>query len=493
MTYILSIDQGTSSSRAIIFDDTGKIVATEQCPLTLDCPQSGWVEFDVEAMWQSVLRCLRAVLQTSGLAAKQIQAIGITNQRETTIIWNKKTGKPIYPAIVWQDRRTAARCLELNQDQNLVEYCQSNTGLLIDPYFSATKIEWVLQNVSGARQLANQGDLAFGTVDCYLLWRLTGGQVHATDATNASRTLLYDIRQGRWDEYLLRTFSIPLSLLPAVKDCNAHFGFTDDSLLGHAIPITGIVGDQQAAAIGNGCIEPGAVKSTYGTGCFVLLNTGEQQVKSQHRLLSTIAYQVSSKVAYALEGSIFVAGAATGWLRKGLQLEEQIQDTQAMASSLPDNGGVYFVPALTGLGAPYWQPNARGVIIGLSLDVGVSHLVRAALEAVCYQTRDLLDVLQKDYPVNIKGLRVDGGMVKNQWLLQFLADICGTDIVRSECAESTALGAAVMAALGVGIFENLSDVQRMWRQESVYYPAMQEWQLEQLLTGWKQALQTLLA
>lgn len=484
----MSIDQGTSSSRAIIFNRTGDIIASDQRELALDCPQKDWVEFDVDSMWQSVLLCMQAALQQSGLSAHQIQAIGITNQRETTIVWHRKTGLPIYPAIVWQDRRTAVECEALQKDESLVAYCQQNTGLLLDSYFSATKLKWILNEVEGARSLAQKGELAFGTVDSYLVWRLTGGQVHATDATNASRTLLYNIQQGQWDKKLLDVFDIPESVLPEVRDCNAQFGLLDQSLLGANIPITGVIGDQQAAAVGQGCIEPGSIKSTYGTGCFVLLNTGEQQVHSQHRLLSTLAYQVSSEVCYALEGSIFVAGAATGWLRQELKLQEHIQDTQALASSLNHNGGVYFVPALTGLGAPYWQPKARGVIVGLGLDTGIAHLVRAALEAVCYQTRDLLHVMQQEYEFDFSLLKVDGGMVKNQWLLQFLADICGVDIVRSRCAESTALGAAVMAALGVGLFEKLTDVHQMWQQQAVYQSAMDDTLKQQLIAGWQQAL-----
>jgi glycerol kinase len=484
---ILAIDQGTTSSRAILFDASGKARAEAQQEFAQHYPHDGWVEHDPEEIWSTTLDVCRQVGAASGVDTKSIAAIGITNQRETTIVWERSTGKAIYPAIVWQDRRTAAHCDALHAagHENVVS---RKTGLLLDPYFSATKIAWILDNVDGARDKAERGELAFGTVDCFLLWRLTGGRVHATDATNASRTMLFDIHSQSWDDELLDIFNVPLSVMPEVRDCAAHFGDTDAELLGRVIPVTGIAGDQQAAAVGQACFSPGMIKSTYGTGCFVLVNTGDKPAHSRNRLLTTVCYRLDGKVTYAIEGSIFIAGAAVQWLRDGVGLINSASETEALASSLENNRGVYLVPAFTGLGAPYWDAHARGGLFGLTRDTGVAEITRAALESVCYQTQDLLRAIADDGAADLAALRVDGGMVANNWLMQFLSDIVDLRVERPVVTETTALGAACLAGVQAGVFDSLDAVGANWQMDRSYEPAMNASERERLLAGWAKAV-----
>jgi glycerol kinase len=481
---ILSIDQGTTSSRAMVFDATGKALATAQKEFAQHYPHDGWVEHDAEEIWSTTLDVCR---QASAVDAKSIAAIGITNQRETTIVWDRGTGKALYRAIVWQDRRTAGHCdaLRAAGHEDLVG---RKTGLLLDPYFSATKIAWILDNVDGARDGAERGDLAFGTVDCFLLWRLTGGRVHATDATNASRTMLFDIHTQSWDDELLDIFRVPRGVLPEVRDCAAYFGNTQAELLGRTIPITGMAGDQQAAAVGQACFSPGMIKSTYGTGCFVLVNTGEQAARSRNRLLTTVCYRLDGKVTYALEGSIFIAGAAVQWLRDGIGIIQSAAESEALASSLPDNRGVYLVPAFTGLGAPYWDAHARGGLFGITRDTGVAEITRATLESVCYQTRDLLQAVADDGAADLSALRVDGGMVGNNWLMQFLADIVDLRVERPVVTETTALGAAYLAGVQAGVFDSLDDITAHWRVDRSFEPVMNASERKRLLAGWAKAV-----
>lgn len=486
-TFILAIDQGTTSTRAIIFSREGKIISQHQQEIKQYFPQEGWVEHDPEEIWRTTLVCCQEALTKANLLAKQIAAIGISNQRETTLIWDRKTGKTLYPAIVWQDRRTTEFC-EQHADHAREININEKTGLLLDPYFSATKIAWILDHVAGARQRAEQGELAFGTIETFLLWHLTAGKCHFTDATNASRTLLFNIHTQKWDPELLQFFAIPPSLLPEVLDNNAHFGIVEPSLLGHAIPITGMAGDQQAATFGQACFQPGMIKSTYGTGCFVLVNTGDKCVVSRNKLLATIAYRLNGKVAYGLEGSIFVAGAAVQWLRDALHLIAKAQETQELAAMIPDTGGVYLVPAFTGLGAPYWDPKARGALLGLTRNTGIPHIVRAALEAVCYQTRDLLQAMGSDYKGTITTLRVDGGMVTNNWLLQFLADILNTPVERAAITETSALGAAFLAGLGAGIYTSLAEINTLWSSDKVFTASMDANKRENLYQNWQHAV-----
>ena len=484
---ILAIDQGTTSSRAMIFDERGQVQAMAQEEFPQYFPESGWVEHDGEEIWSSVLSvCKNALSESSG-----VDAIGITNQRETTLIWERSTGRPIYKAIVWQDRRTADRCKAL-KDAGHETQVQDKTGLLLDPYFSASKIAWILDHVDGARQRAEAGELAFGTIDCFLVWRLTAGAVHATDATNASRTSLFDINLGCWDDELLELFQVPKALLPQVRDCAADFGMTAAGVLDQEYPIRGIAGDQQAAAIGQACLSPGMIKSTYGTGCFVLLNTGEQRLYSQHRLLSTIAYRLAGKNYYALEGSIFIAGAALQWLRDGLGILTNAQQSEALAASLKDNHGVYLVPAFTGLGAPHWDPHARGAIFGITRDTGPAHLARAGLESIAYQTADLLQAMAADGAGDIQNLRVDGGMVANEWFMQFLADVLDIPVQRPVVAETTALGAACLAAVGAGLHESLEAATGMWQKDANFEPDMKAPQREALLSDWRKAVSKVL-
>ena len=491
-SYLLAIDQGTTSTRAIIFDMKAKARGSHQIELKQSFPNDGWVEHDPEEIWESTVACCHEAIKVAGVDVKKIKCIGISNQRETTIVWDRKTGKAIYPAIVWQDRRTTEQCYQLSQQSGLEEKIVKKTGLLIDPYFSASKIRWILNHVSGARKRAVNGDLAFGTIDSFLLWRLTSGKSHATDATNASRTMLFNIHDQQWDKELLEIFEIPKALLPGVLDNAAEFGKTDVTLFGEEIPITGMAGDQQAATVGQACFSKGMVKSTYGTGCFVLMNTGDKAVLSKNRLLSTIAYRLNGKVTYGLEGSIFVAGAAVQWLRDAMHLIANAKETQKMALSVNDTGGVYMVPAFTGLGAPYWDPQARAALLGLTRDSQVEHIVRAALEAVCYQTCDLMQAMQDDSKSKINTLRIDGGMVANDWLLQFLSDILDIDVDRPTCTETSALGAAFLAGLGVGLYKNLNDVRHLWCLEKQFSPTMPNEKRNRLYEGWKGAVKRIL-
>ncbi len=484
MSYILSIDQGTTSSRVIVYDEGARPVFTAQEEFTQYYPGDGLVEHDADDIWTSVLSCLKQALEFT----KDIAGIGITNQRETTVVWDKLSGKPIHKAIVWQDRRTAAMCDRLKAE-GFESLITDKTGLLLDPYFSGTKIAWILDHVEGARTRAERGELAFGTIDSWLIYRLTGGRVHATDATNASRTLIYNIKRGQWDTELLALFDIPKSLLPEVKDCADDYGVTDAGVVGVQIPITGVAGDQQAAAIGQGCFSPGDIKSTYGTGCFVLLNTGTEKLTSQNRLLSTIAYRLDGQTSYALEGSIFMAGATVQWLRDGLGIIKTAAETEALARSLTSNDGVYLVPAFTGLGAPWWDAEARAAISGMSRATGRAHFARAALEAVCYQTHDLLGAMQKD-GATINTLKVDGGMAANNWAMQFLADILGLNVTRPANMETTALGAALLAGHQCGLYGDV----RAFKSETdkAFTPDMGDDERTDLLAGWRGALERVL-
>ena len=489
--HILAIDQGTTSTRAIVFDDGGNPLASAQKEFTQIFPRDGWVEHDPEEIWQTTLEVVRDALANSEALGGEVIALGITNQRETTVVWDRSTGQPIYNAIVWQDRRTADVCERLKSNGNN-QLVTERTGLLLDPYFSGTKIAWILDNVDGARARALSGDLAFGTTDCFLLWRLTGGEIHATDATNASRTMLFNIHENVWDETLLTLLDVPISLLPEVKDSADDFGLCRKEIIGKSIPVRGIAGDQQAAAIGQACVQPGMIKSTYGTGCFVLLNTGEQALVSDHRLLTTIAYRVNGKTSYALEGSIFIAGAAIQWLRDGIQIINNAEQSESLARGLTSNHGVYLVPAFTGLGAPHWDPHARGALFGLTRDTGIAELVRAALESVCYQTNDLVGAMQKDGASAAAALRVDGGMVGNDWLMQFLADVLNVAVERPVVTETTALGAAYLAGLRSGMFDSLSDLSAHWQRQSIFEPAMEASVRQRLIDGWQQAVSKVL-
>ncbi|MCT4656917.1 MAG: glycerol kinase GlpK [Cohaesibacter sp.] len=492
-SYILSIDQGTTSSRAILFDKDYRICSTAQQEFTQYFPDSGWVEHDPEEIWDSVVATCKAAMAKLDASADNIAAIGITNQRETTLVWDIETGRCIHNAIVWQDRRTSQVCRTLKEagHEDLV---REKTGLLLDPYFSGTKVAWILEHTEGARARAEAGKLAFGTVDSFLLWRLTGGKVHATDATNASRSLLYDIKAGEWSAELLDLLGVPSNMcLPEVKDCASDFGTTDPDLFGGPIAIAGIAGDQQAATVGQACFEPGMLKSTYGTGCFALLNIGEAPTISQNRLLTTIAYQLDGKPVYALEGSIFVAGAAVQWLRDGLQIVEKASQTGAMADEADPNQDVYLVPAFVGMGAPYWDADCRGALYGLTRGTGPNELARAALEAVCYQTKDLLSAMQKDWASTGQSaaetvLRVDGGMVASNWTMQFLSDILDAPVDRPQILETTALGAAYLAGYQVGFYPAPDAFAQHWKLERRFDPAMGVGIREAKYTGWQEAV-----
>ncbi len=483
--YILSIDQGTTSSRALLFDERGQHVATAQQEFKQYFPEDGWVEHDANEIWLTTLNVCREVLQDYDTSL--VKAIGITNQRETTVIWDRKTGEPIHPAIVWQDRRTAAFCEELKV-QGFEETINKKTGLLIDPYFSASKIRWILNEVEGARERAEAGELAFGTVDSYLLWRLTEGKSHFTDATNASRTSLFNIETQQWDEELLKIFDIPSALLPEVKDSSDDFGECAAHWFEAVLPICSMIGDQQSALVGQACFAPGMVKSTYGTGCFMVLNTGAQLIRSQSRLLSTVAYRVNGQVTYALEGSIFVAGAAIQWLRDGLQLIGHARESEQLAEQVGYENPVYLVPAFTGLGAPYWDPNARGALFGLTRDTGIAEIVTAGLQAVCYQTRDLLSAMERD-GAEVSALYVDGGMVVNDWVTQFLADVLNVNVERPAIVETTALGAAYLAGLRVGMFASLEEIRKLWALDNRFVPALDRHTADQLYSGWLEAVE----
>ena len=480
---ILAIDQGTTSTRAIVFDLEGGIRATAQRELPQIFPDDGWVEHDPEEIWRATLAVCSEVLAKAG----DVAGIGITNQRETTVIWDRATGRPIHNAIVWQDRRGAALCRKLEAEGH-GPLVQRLTGLLFDPYFSASKLVWLLENVPGARARAEKGELAAGTIDSFLLWRFTGGQVHATDATNASRTLLFDIHRQAWSEELLALFGIPRALLPEVRDTAAEFGTTEAGLFDRPLPVLAMIGDQQAAGVGQACFEPGMIKSTYGTGCFVLVNSGREAPQSKNRLVTTVGVRIKGRTTYALEGSIFIAGAAVQWLRDRLGFVTQSSETAAIAAGLPGNAGVYLVPAFTGLGAPYWEPEARGALFGLTRDVGRAEIVRAALEAVCYQTRDLMQAMAADGAPRPTALRVDGGMSANDWVMQFLADILGLPVERPGVTETTALGAAYVAGLQAGLFASTAEIAKRWRRERLFEPKMKEAERDRLYAGWQGAV-----
>ncbi len=483
--HILAIDQGTTSTRAIVFDAAGVPRAAAQEELRQIFPAEGWVEHDPAEIWAATLAVCGQALAGAGLAARDMAAIGITNQRETTILWERESGRPVMNAIVWQDRRTAGLCGRLVEDGH-EDMVARKTGLVVDPYFSASKIAWILDNVAGARDRAERGELAFGTVDAFLLWRLTG--VHATDATNAARTMLFDIHEQAWDDELLDLFGVPRAILPEVRDNSGEFGVAQAAHLGGEIPVTGMAGDQQAACVGQACFGPGMTKCTFGTGAFVLMNTGSAPVTSANRLLTTLAYRLEGRPVYAVEGSIFNAGTAVQWLRDGLGLIADAGETEALAAGIPDTGGVYLVPAFTGLGAPYWDPAARGAVLGLTRDSGRAEIARAALESVCYQTRDLMTAMAEDGAARPAALRVDGGMVANDWFLQYLADILDLPVERPAVVETTALGAAYLAGLGVGLYGSLEDVAGQWRCQRRFEPKLAAERRERLYAGWLEAV-----
>lgn len=488
MTHILAIDQGTTSSRAIIFDGDMKIVASAQEEFTQHFPQSGWVEHDPADLWSTTAGTCRAAIERAGITAEDIAAIGITNQRETTLVWDKVTGEPVHNAIVWQDRRTSDYCRELRDAGHEAMFTE-RTGLLLDPYFSGTKLRWILENVEGVRERAEAGELLFGTVDSFLIWKMTGGAAHVTDATNAARTLLYDIRKGRWSATICKMLGIPMQMLPEVKDCAADFGMCRADLFGKSLPILGVAGDQQAATVGQACFQPGMMKSTYGTGCFALLNTGDTPVASKNRMLTTIAYQFDGKPTYALEGSIFIAGAVVQWLRDGIKIIREASETQPLAEKADQGQEVIMVPAFTGLGAPYWDADCRGAIFGLTRGTGPEEFARAALESVGYQTRDLLEAMKADWGADGEDvLRVDGGMTASDWAMQFLSDIIGAQVDRPEVLETTALGAAWLAGSRAGIYPDMEGFAQNWALERRFEPDMDEATRDRKYAGWKKAV-----
>ncbi len=488
MKYVLALDQGTTSSRAILFDYEGQIREVAQKEFEQIFPQPGWVEHDPTEIWSSQISVAAEALSRAGIAASDVAAIGITNQRETTIVWDRTTGEPIHNAIVWQDRRTSAICDRL-KDQGYVDLFQEKTGLIIDAYFSGTKIKWILDHVDGAREKAQRGDLAFGTVDSWLVWKLTRGARHITDATNASRTLIYNIREGRWDDELLDILDIPRSMLPEVRSCSEVYGETDSDAFPAAIPIAGIAGDQQAALFGQMCTEPGMGKNTYGTGAFMVQHTGTEAVKSENNLLTTIAYQIDGTTYYALEGSIFIAGAVVQWLRDGLKIIRSSSEVEKLAQSVDDNGGIYIVPAFSGLGAPHWDQYARGIIAGLTRGVTKAHIARAALEGIAYQVADVIDAMEADSDIETKELRADGGAAANEMLLQFQSDILGIPVVRPQTLETTALGAAYLAGLAVGYWDDQEDIRSQWMIDRKFMPSMDAEHVDELRTGWHKALE----
>ena len=488
-TSILAIDQGTTSSRAIVFDTQGQARQVAQQEFAQHYPADGWVEHDPEEIWSSVLGVTKNVLsQMDGSPA----AIGITNQRETTVVWDRNSGQPIYNAIVWQDRRTADLCESLRSEGHETDIT-ARTGLLLDPYFSASKIAWILDHVEDARERAVSGELAFGTIDTFLLWRLTGGRVHATDATNASRTALFNIHKQCWDNALLDLFRVPEAILPKVMDTADDFGLTEKNILGASIPVGALVGDQQAALVGQGCLTRGMLKSTYGTGCFAMLNTGASAYESRHRLLSTVGYRLGGKTTFALEGSIFMAGASVQWLRDTVGLVQSADESAVLAASLESNDGVYLVPAFTGLGAPHWNPHTRGTLLGMTRDTGPAHIARAVLEAVCYQSYELLEAMADDVGEDIEMLRIDGGMANNDWLAQYLADITRTPVARPALLETTALGAARLAGLQAGVFDDLNALQEAWIADQTFDPSMSNSQRQTLLSTWQRAVSAAIA
>lgn len=482
--YILSFDQGTTSSRAIIFDHAGSIISIAQKEFTQLYPQPGWVEHDAAEIWATQLAVAVEAVSKAGLKATDIAAIGITNQRETTVVWDRETGTPIHNAIVWQDRRTAAFCDELKVNSD--KLIQEKTGLIVDAYFSATKIRWILDNVEGARQKAQEGKLAFGTIDTWLVWKLTGGKVHATDITNASRTMLFNIHTCTWDDELLKLLDVPASMLPQVRSSSEVFGETDQQILAAQIPIAGIAGDQQAALFGQMCTEKGMVKNTYGTGCFMLMNIGDKPILSKNNLVTTIAWKIDGKVQYALEGSIFIGGAVVQWLRDGLGIIKKSEDVEALAKKVTDNGGVYLVPAFAGLGAPYWDQHARGTIVGITRGTTSGHIARAALESIALQTMDVLTAMQADAGAPIKELRVDGGATSNDLLLQIQANVLQATVIRPEITETTAIGAAYLAGLAVGFWKNIDEIKKQWKLNKSFSPDTDN--PTQLTKGWQKAI-----
>ncbi|MCT4596119.1 MAG: glycerol kinase GlpK [Anaeromicrobium sp.] len=486
--YVMALDQGTTSSRAILFDHDGKIVKVAQKEFTQIYPKPGWVEHDGMEIWGSQMGVAREVLETSGISSEEIAAIGITNQRETTLVWDKETGKPIHNAIVWQCRRTASICDDI-KSRGFDTYIRDNTGLVVDAYFSGTKVKWILDNVEGARERAKKGELLFGNVDTWLIWNLTRGKVHVTDYSNASRTMLYNIKELKWDEKILEDFDIPKCMLPEVRPSSEVYGHTDEKMFGGAmIPIGGAAGDQQAALFGQACFEPGMAKNTYGTGCFMLMQTGEEFVPSNNGLLTTIAWGVDGKVEYALEGSIFVAGASVQWLRDELKLISDAKDSEYFAKKAEDTAGVYVVPAFVGLGAPYWDMYARGTIVGLTRGANRNHIIRATLESIAYQTRDVLEAMQEDSKINLTELKVDGGAVANNFLMGFQADALGVPVVRPEIIETTAMGAAYLAGLAVGFWESKDEITKRWNVDKKFNPSMEDDKKEKLYAGWKKAV-----
>ena len=485
--FILSFDQGTTSSRAIVFDKNGTIKSVAQKEFTQIFPQPGWVEHDANEIWSTQLGVAVEAVSQAGLSVKQIAAIGITNQRETTVVWDKVTGNPIYNAIVWQDRRTATFCDQL-KEQGYLQPIQRKTGLIIDAYFSATKLKWILDNVAGARDKAANGELCFGTIDTWLLWKLTNGMVHATDVSNASRTMLYNIHELKWDRELLELMNIPAGILPEVRSSSEVYGHTQNILTAENIPIAGIAGDQQAALFGQMCTQPGMVKNTYGTGCFMLMNTGEKPVISTNNLLTTIAWQINGKTNYALEGSVFIAGAVVQWLRDGLKVIRSSSEIEGLAKEVESTDGVYLVPAFAGLGAPYWNQHARGTIVGITRGTTAAHFARAALESIAYQTMDVVNAMQFDAGITVKELRVDGGATGNDFLMQFQSDILNTKVIRPQVTETTALGAAYLAGLAVGYWKNMEEIQEQWQVDRIFEPAMSEDERKHSSKEWQRAI-----
>lgn len=485
--YILSFDQGTTSSRAIVFDKNGAIFSTAQKEFTQIFPQPGWVEHDANEIWSTQIGVAAEAITKAGLSIQNIAAIGITNQRETTVVWDKKTGIPVYNAIVWQDRRTADYCDQLKAAGH-AKLIQEKTGLIVDAYFSATKVKWILDNVAGARERAMNGELLMGTIDTWLVWKLTNGQVHVTDVSNASRTMLYNIHSLQWDQDLLERFSIPAAMLPQVKSSSEIYGYTQSILTSHPVPIAGIAGDQQAALFGQQCTQPGMVKNTYGTGCFMLMNTGEKPVASTNQLLTTIAWQVNGVTHYALEGSVFIAGAVVQWLRDGLKIIRTSAEIETLAGEVSSAEGVYVVPAFAGLGAPYWNQHARGTIVGITRGTTSAHIARAAVESIAFQTMDVLKAMEADSGISIKELRVDGGATVNNMLMQFQADLLQTAVVRPTTVETTALGAAYLAGLAVGFWSSVSEIQSIWEKDRVFSPEMSLADRDALAAGWAKAV-----
>lgn len=485
--YILALDQGTSSSRAIVFDHEGRICATAQKEFPQHFPKPGWVEHDPKDIWSSEASVIAEAITSMGINGLNIAGIGITNQRETTIVWDSETGEPVYNAIVWQDRRTSEYCDSL-KEQNLTGFIREKTGLIIDAYFSATKIRWILENVPGARARAEAGKLRFGTVDTWLLWNLTRGECHMTDVSNASRTMLFNIHTLNWDEDLMKLFGIPMSMLPEVHSSSEIYGYTKTTIFAHKVPVAGIAGDQQAALFGQMCTTPGSVKNTYGTGCFLLMNSGTKPITSSHNLLTTIAWKIGDTVNYALEGSIFVGGSVVQWLRDGLGIIKSSSEIESLAMTVPDNGGVYFVPALTGLGAPYWDQYAKGTICGLTRGTTAAHIARAALEGIAFETMDIVNAMEHDAGIKLAELKVDGGASRNNLMMQFQADILGTKVIRPKVTETTAMGACYLAGLATGYWDSLDDIKRQWNADKVFEPLAPAEKVLKLKEGWANAI-----